>query len=50
MYIDTGLSAPKRFAKFEWQTQTFVTKKRKKMVCQAWLRQTIAVAVLVGLD
>ena len=30
MFIHTRLSAPKMFAKFGCETQTFVTKKRKK--------------------
>ena len=28
--VDTGLSAPKRLAKFGWQTQTFFNKKMGK--------------------
>ena len=34
MFIHTSSSAPKRFAKFGWQTQTFCHKKVQKAVAK----------------
>ena len=41
MFIHTCRSAPKMFAKFVCQTQTFCKKKEKKAVSQAWVRKTM---------
>ena len=41
MFAHTRSSAPKRFAKFGWQTRTFCHKKSGKSDCQTRVRQTI---------
>ena len=38
-FIHTWLSAPKMFAMFGCQTQTFSNKKEEKIIRQAWVRQ-----------
>ena len=39
--LHTSVSAPKRFAKFGWQKQTFCGKKEEKAVSQTQVGQTI---------
>ena len=41
MFLQTRVSAPKRFAKFGRQKQTFCQKKEEKAVSQIQGRQTI---------
>ena len=44
MFIHTGISAPKIFAKFGWLTQTFCYKKWKSS-CQTRVRQIIGLSI-----